>query len=159
VERLGAADTRVEFDVKIPEVQSGALRQVDVAVWIPEARGDMLVAIECRDYKSKLNVTHVEQLQAKHDKLATSRLIIVSRLGFSAGANRAALSHARTQLLVLDDLGEADWPDWIELEPLEVRTVRWDFSDPKVFMAPASPLLKKMQFHRGLRSQTSALLK
>ena len=67
-----------------------AEREVDVCIEDRIADHDITISIECRDRGRKADVGWVEEMKAKHERLPTSGLVLVSRNGFSAEASRVA---------------------------------------------------------------------
>lgn len=112
VERMhSVAGARVEFDAHVLGKDTGQIRQIDVAVWVPGNHGELLVDIECRDHGRALALPSVEGLITKSRDVRANQLIVVSRRGFSPGAKNA-LTAAGALALTLDEQGEAEWPDW-----------------------------------------------
>ncbi len=136
IEQLRAADARVEFNARVAETVSRRLRQIDIAIWVPSQHGELLIQVECRDTKRKLDATNVEQLLKKREAVGAALLVIVSPTGFTGGARTKAQLDPQTKLLNLNEKGEADWPDWLRIDPLEVRTLRWEAVDPQIFAEP-----------------------
>jgi hypothetical protein len=87
---------------------TGQQREVDVLIRSQVGDHNILVAIECREHKRQATVEWVEQMVMKHATLPTSKLILVSRHGFSA----AALSKARLLGVDAFALEEAEASDW-----------------------------------------------
>ena len=58
-------------------------REVDICIESSLAGHSVTVSIECRDHNRKADVKWVEEMKAKHERLSTNALILVSRSGFS----------------------------------------------------------------------------
>lgn len=80
----------IRRNVKVPELATGSLRQVDVWITIPSGHAESTIAAEAKDYSLPLNITIMEQTIAKHEKLGTGLLVIYCRSGFSEQALEAA---------------------------------------------------------------------
>jgi hypothetical protein len=65
-------------------------REVDVCIQKSVADHVITVCVECRDHTRKANVKWVEEMKAKHERLATNCLVLVSRSGFTAEAKKIA---------------------------------------------------------------------
>ena len=69
---------------------TGTEREVDVCVEGIVGGTHVRVCIECRDRARAADVTWVEELKAKHERLPTHVLILASRSGFTNEARRVA---------------------------------------------------------------------
>jgi len=61
-------------------------REVDICIESSVAGHLITVSIECRDRGRKANVQWIEEMKAKHERLPTNALVLVSRSGFSKEA-------------------------------------------------------------------------
>jgi hypothetical protein len=71
---------------KIPDVDTGQLREVDATVQYAVGTVPVLLAFECRRREEREDVTWIEQLATKHRSIRASRVIAVSAAGFSGPA-------------------------------------------------------------------------
>jgi hypothetical protein len=69
---------------------TGAEREVDVCVEASIAGHSVTISLECQDHARPADVTWVEQMKAKHERLPTNVLILVSRSGFTEEAQTVA---------------------------------------------------------------------
>ena len=81
---------------------TGALREVDIVVETVVAGHNLLLAFECRDSARAADVSWVEEMIGKHERLPSNALVLASRAGFSAEARRVALAE-HVELLSLDE--------------------------------------------------------
>lgn len=65
-------------------------REVDVVIEGKVGSHAVVVCIECRDHRRVADVAWVEQMKAKHERLATNALLLASRSGFTSEAARVA---------------------------------------------------------------------
>ena len=65
-------------------------RQIDVLVTHEHANVKYLTVVECKDYRGKLNVTHIDAFASKLTDVKASKGILVSRNGFSKTAIQKA---------------------------------------------------------------------
>lgn len=77
---------------------TGAEREVDVCVESHVAGHDVVISIECNARGRKAHVGWVEEMKAKHERLPTNVLVLVSRSGFSKEAARVAKTYAMQTL-------------------------------------------------------------
>ncbi len=69
---------------------TGAEREVDVCIESVVAGHQVTVSIECRDRGRRADVQWVEEMKAKHERLPTNALVLVSRSGFTKEAKLVA---------------------------------------------------------------------
>lgn len=84
-------------------------REVDVCIEGCVGSHPVIVSIECRDHKRIADVTWVDTMKAKHDRLPTSALILASRSGFTPEARSVAKAYG-IKTFTLSDVEEADFP-------------------------------------------------
>lgn len=95
---------RVIGDVRIKGRKSGILRQIDVVV---ETAG--VLAVDCKCYSRKVDVKDVEAFLAMLDDLGVRAGVLVTTIGYTAGAIKRAKSVRRRidlQILSPDRLSE-----------------------------------------------------
>jgi len=78
----------VEHNVKLPG--KDIERQIDVLVRTSVAGHELLIVIECRDYASRLDITHLDAFYSKLQDVNASKGVLVSRRGFSKSAKSKA---------------------------------------------------------------------
>jgi hypothetical protein len=84
-------------------------REVDVCIEGHVGGHAVMVCVECRDHKRIADVTWVDGMKAKHDRLPTNALILASRRGFTPEARTAADS-CGIKTFSLEDVDQADFP-------------------------------------------------
>jgi hypothetical protein len=90
------------------------------------------VCVECRDHKRVADVSWVDAMKAKHERLPTNALILASRSGFTLEARDAAAGY-RIQVFSLADVETAAFPNLLESKStLWAKTVT--FSVEKVVL-------------------------
>jgi hypothetical protein len=60
IQRTLSPQARVEQNVRIQGKRSGVERQVDIAVWTTAGQFEIFIAIDCKDYNTKVDVKDVE---------------------------------------------------------------------------------------------------
>ena len=68
----------------------------------------VIVCVECRDHKRPSDVSWVDAMKTKHDRLPTNALILVSRSGFTQEA-RAVAEGFGIQAFALSEVDEVDF--------------------------------------------------
>lgn len=83
--------------------RSGRERQIDVALRTDVAGYPLLVVVECKDYKRRVEIGQVEELIGKINDVNAAKGVLVSDSGFSAGAIERAKIDSRIQLASVID--------------------------------------------------------
>lgn len=73
-------------------------RQIDVAIRKNVAGHDVLIIIECKDYKRRVEVGKVDELIGKMTDVRASKAVLVSDSGFTQGAITRAENDGRIEL-------------------------------------------------------------
>jgi hypothetical protein len=100
-----AANATVTESKELTDLVSGERREVDVVIEADVAGHTVTVSLECRDHIRPQTVSWVEEMHAKHERLPTDRLVLVSKSGFTAGALAKAESYG-IETVVPEDLTE-----------------------------------------------------
>lgn len=109
---------------------SGRLRQVDVSVKQKVGQYNMLIAIDCKDYKIPVNVKHVEQFTGLIKDIRANKGAMVAANGFSDTAKRVG-EKAGVDLYRLVDAEAHDWQAYISIPVLcDFRRMQFRFYVP-----------------------------
>ncbi|EXI87720.1 MAG: hypothetical protein AW12_02028 [Candidatus Accumulibacter sp. BA-94] len=84
-------------------------REVDVVIEGVVGHQPVVVAIECRDHKRVADVSWIDMMKAKHDRLDTHALLLASRMGFTPEAKDVAMKYG-IELFSMEDIETADIP-------------------------------------------------
>lgn len=85
-----ADGAHVEESCLLKDLLTGGTREVDITIDGSLAGHTIRIGIECRAVRRPADVTWVEQMKAKHERLPTNLLVLVSRSGFTDEARRVA---------------------------------------------------------------------
>lgn len=85
-----AGDAEVTESKFLQDRLTGTRREVDVCIEKSVGGHLVRVCIECRDHKRKADVSWVEEMKAKHERLPTSVLVLASKEGFTREAEEVA---------------------------------------------------------------------
>lgn len=96
----GAAD--ITLNEKIIG-KSGVVRQIDVSLRSSVVGYSVLIIVECKDYKRKVDVGCVDELIGKIDDVAAQGGVLISDSQFTTGAINRAKSFGRIQLCSVVD--------------------------------------------------------
>ena len=84
-------------------------REVDVVIDGKVGSQRVVVSVECRDHQRVADVTWVDTMKAKHDRLDTHALLLASRSGFTPEARDVASKYG-IELFTLEDIDDANIP-------------------------------------------------
>ncbi len=85
--------TTVTESKMLLDLVTGKEREVDVCIERNIADHKVIISIECIDHSRPAGLSWVEQMRAKHDRLSTNNLVLVSKAGFSKEAYKVAKSY------------------------------------------------------------------
>lgn len=113
------------------DLLTGTQREVDITVESEVVGHRVMVSLECRDWTRPQTVSWVEEMHAKHQKLPTNLLILVSSSGFTPKARQLADKYG-IELLQPGELTDATaarvgdrmrslWLKKLSLSPRKVR--------------------------------------
>ncbi|WP_174906272.1 restriction endonuclease [Burkholderia diffusa] len=109
-----APDAKVEHDVMLVGEVTGERRQVDVLLTQNIGQYTMRVAIDCKDYKTPVDVKGVEEFSGLVDDIGVNKGVLVCPAGFTATAKKRAKS-LRIALYRPLDTGDHKWRSVIAL--------------------------------------------
>lgn len=87
---LGPRGIEVESPKRLPDKDTGQLREVDIALQGQIGSSNILVIVECRDQSGDEDVTWIEQLAEKRKSVGADKVIAVSSSGFTKPARNKA---------------------------------------------------------------------
>lgn len=115
----------VDPNARLPDVDTGRSRQVDVAVAVHDGPTRLLAIIEVRETKRPIGVKYVEEISAKKRSVGADAAFLVSRSGFASTAiHKARELGIRT--LTYDQATNEDWSGWMQCRSITVFEHRWD---------------------------------
>lgn len=89
------------------DIVTGTEREVDIHIETVISSHPVTVSIECIDRKRAADIKWVEEMKAKHERLPTNALVLISRKGFSSEAIKVAKTY-NIQTLTFDETTEDD---------------------------------------------------
>lgn len=126
------AEDSVVTESKMPvDRVTGSKREVDICIETAIAGHNVILCIECRDHKRINDVTWVEQMKSKHDRLPTNILVLATQSGFTPEAQKVAEAHG-IETIVMEKMNEDEakdlfgengalWSKTYELTPAKVK--------------------------------------
>jgi hypothetical protein len=104
----GAPNVRVEAKKRLPDKDTGQLREHDVVLTYTLAHHKFLLALECRDRSRPIGVPDVEAFHAKCLRTGIGRGVMVSSRGFRKTALKKAESY-EIGCFKLEEVARFDW--------------------------------------------------
>jgi hypothetical protein len=104
----GSPNVRVESPKRLPDKDTGQLREHDVVITFTQAHHEFLLALECRDRSRPVGVPDVEGFHAKCSRTGIGRGAMVSSIGFRKTALAKAESYG-IGCLALQEVTRFDW--------------------------------------------------
>ncbi|TET35749.1 MAG: hypothetical protein E3J72_10340 [Planctomycetota bacterium] len=98
-------------------------REVDVTIKASIGPTPILISIECHDHSRKDDIKWVEEMLSKHEKLDTSKLILVSSSGFSNAALELS-AHHEIETRVIREITTSEVRRWWNAENAFSRKLR-----------------------------------
>ena len=106
-----STNAKVTESKMLREINSEEEREVVIVIESTTGQYNITISIECIGRRRPADVTWVEQMWAKHQKLPTNKLILISKSGFTS----QALETSRLYNIDMLSLKEAISSDWKEL--------------------------------------------
>lgn len=103
-----ASNITIESPKRLPDKDTGRLREHDVVLTFAFSHHNLILALECRDRSRRVGVPDVEAFRNKCDRTGVHRAIIVSATGFT----KTALTKAATMeigCLGLEEVPQFNW--------------------------------------------------
>jgi len=98
----------VTHDDRLRDAVTGSSRQVDVVLRRKDGNGEVVVVIECKQHKTRIDVQEVESFLAKLRDIGGHCGIMVSSAGFTTDATAKA-RHYGLETYMLTDAHKLDW--------------------------------------------------
>ncbi|MBL0717170.1 MAG: restriction endonuclease [Desulfosarcina sp.] len=108
IQRDLASDAVVKHNDKIRGKITKRLRQVDISIRKKIGQFEMLIVIDCKDYKRKVDVKAVGGVMELAEDVGANKTAIIAANGFTKSAIARAQA-AGVELLTLVDTREHDW--------------------------------------------------
>ncbi|SOE67029.1 Restriction endonuclease [Burkholderia sp. YR290] len=103
-----APEAKVEHNVKLPGRDSETERQIDVLVTQQIGQYEMKIAIDCKDYKTPVDVKGVEEFVGMVQDVGAHKGVLVCPAGFTSTAKKLAKKR-QIELYRPVDTGDHKW--------------------------------------------------
>lgn len=107
--------------------KSGQTRQIDVSVRETVGQFELLIVIDCKDYKKRVDIKCVEEFMGLVEDVGANKAAIVAAGGYTDGAKKRALQ-AGIDLLRPVDSGDHPWKTLVEITAVCEATFIQGFS-------------------------------
>lgn len=133
-----APNAVVTHDDHIRGQDSEELRQIDITVKQNIGQYEMLIAIDCKDYKVPVDVKDIEQFIGLVKDIKANKGVMVAANGFTDTAKRIG-GKAGLNLYRLIDTEAHDWQTYVSIPVIcDFRRIRFQFIIPQ-FLASVDP--------------------
>lgn len=130
-----ADNVQIESPKRLPDRDTGRLREHDVVLTFSMQHHELIVALECRDRSRKVGVPEIEAFKKKCERTGVHRGIVVSSLGF----RKSALEKARMMDIGCFGLSEIEKFDWCQAPGIVCHT-REIIDGPHFKVFPSVPV-------------------
>lgn len=89
-EALGPEGATIKSPDRLPDRDTGELREVDVSIRMRTGSVDLLMIAECRDRRGRQDSRWIEELSEKRVSVGADKVLAVARGGFTRPAERKA---------------------------------------------------------------------
>ena len=138
VQRELAPGAVVTHDDHIKGFDSDTMRQIDVSVKQPIGQYEILIAIDCKDYKEPVDVKDVEEFIGLIRDIRANKGVMVAANGFTETAKRIG-EKAGLNCYRLIDTEEHDWQTYVAIPMVcDFRRIQYQLILP-IFLANQDP--------------------
>jgi len=113
-----APDANVTANAKLLG-KSGALRQIDILIKQKAGQYDLLIAVDCKDYKNPVDIKDVETFLGLLSDVGAHKGAMVAANGFTTAAKERAAS-AGIDLFRLVDTADHKWRSYVSIPAVYV---------------------------------------
>ena len=131
IEKTLAETAEVVPNAKLPDKETGKLRQVDVAVFLKDSHHRLLVMIEVRHRARPVGSPYIEETYGKAMSIGAANVVIVSSSGFTRPAQQKAKKRG-IRLLTYQEAISGDWAKWAPIHFITAYKQQIDFAHVKV---------------------------
>ena len=135
-----SANSEVKVNEKVMGT-SGVLRQIDVAIRKKVGQFNLLIAMECKDWKSPVDIKGVEEFIGLVEDVKANKGAMVCNSGFTEAAKTKARQKG-IDLFSAVDAESKDWPVYVsvptvcDFRSLKTFQLQFQLSAPKPFAMP-----------------------
>lgn len=112
-------NAKVSLNRRLPELQTGSLRECDVTIESGTEQRPFLSIVEVQDRSRPVNIGTFEGWLSKRDALGAHQLICVSRHAYPDSVFQKARVDGRVRLVSFSSLERANWPVLLQMHPIK----------------------------------------
>ena len=101
-DNIQSEDVKVEYNIRVRGLLSHQLRQVDILITEKHDSGKRIAIVDCKNYKTKVNIKKVEEFIGMCEDIQANFGIIISAVGFTAGAEKRVKNRNDIRLETID---------------------------------------------------------
>ena len=114
VQKKISPEAEVKQDQRIPGKKSKRFRQIDIVIRKKIGQYNILIIMDCKDYRRNLNVKDIETFIGLVEDVGANKGALVSATGFSQTAKNRAID-AGVDLYRLVDTGDHEWQAYVTI--------------------------------------------
>jgi hypothetical protein len=148
IQRELSPEAEVTTNQSLPGKRSNTQRQIDICIKQKVGQYDILIIVDCKDYKHPLDVREVESFLGMVEDVGANKGALISVKGFSKSAKTRA-KEAGVNLYTLVDAKNEEWKSFVTI-PVLVKDMRLPSYGFTFEAVPFKPFLLAPQDWRSL---------
>lgn len=150
IQKKLAPEATVTHNDSVMGKRSHTKRQIDISVRQKIGQYDLFIAVDCKDYKRRVDIPHVEEFMGLVEDISANKGAMISARGFTKAALARAMD-AGIDTYTLIDAQNQDWRQYIALPALNFdRSVaRFNFEFRGTGFVRISVDPRMIQVHRA----------
>jgi hypothetical protein len=123
-----AEKAEIKPNIKVPDKDSGQLRQIDIAIYITDGPYKWFTMVEARDHKKPVGIKYIEEIISKRESVVADAAVIVSKSGFTKPAIAKADKN-NIKLMTYEEALEDSWAQWMGSKSVEFHIQNFEVKD------------------------------
>lgn len=123
IKALKLPDATIKSPEFVKDRDTETFREVDIGVHYSSGEKDFFIALECRDWDARQNITWIEQLIAKKNSIGADVLIAVTSSSFTAPAKIKAFKNGIV-LREMKKFSVNEIKKWMDETYIEIHLIR-----------------------------------
>lgn len=131
IQRQLSPESVVTHNDKIRGKITGTIRQIDISIKTRVGQFEMLVVIDCKDFRSPVDVKSIGEVMELAEDVGANKIAVIASNGFTSSAKSRAKA-AGIDLFTIVDSRDHDWQQYVSipivLEFVELKASQFEFS-------------------------------
>lgn len=123
---------------RIPDKDTGSLREVDASIRHQVGSSMVLIILECRERQEKQDVCWIEGLVSKRESVGADKIIAVSSSDFTDPAKEKAEAKG-IELRLVNDITKEKAVSWVDRTKISFRRVHWKLDADSLHLSSEDP--------------------